>query len=231
MWKRLKSLLSNASHGVSSTRPERSGELVSNARYTQRMGQVTMADEVFDAWTSGELAAMLKALKKKTNLIDRHFLLMGIVNQSYKSRKDPKMRELCREISERHVQEFDRIAPALKKDMNGVLPRVSTFQQYAKLLSEDSEDERAIEVCERTMSFGLTDGTQSGFEGRVGRTRKKMLVGGRDGTRTARIESLHSKELRIITGRETSICQLAQSERRSGANPRIGNHGRPPSCL
>ena len=63
MWKRLKSLLSNASHGVSSTRPERSGELVSNARYTQRMGQVTMADEVFDAWTSGELAAMLKALK------------------------------------------------------------------------------------------------------------------------------------------------------------------------
>ena len=174
MWKRLKSLLGNSSQAVSSTTPERSGELVSNARYTQRMGQVTKADEVFDAWTSGELAAMLKALKKKTNLIDRHFLLMGVVTQTYKARKEPKMREICREISERHVQEFDRIAPALKKEMDGVLPRVSTFQQYATVLSEDNEHERAIEVCERAISFGLTDGTQTGFAGRIGRIRKKM---------------------------------------------------------
>ena len=174
MWRRLRSLLSNASHGASSTRPKRPDERDSSARYTRRIGQVTNADEVFDAWTSGELAAMLKALKKKTNLIDRHFLLMGIVTQTYKARKDPRMREICREISERHIQEFDRIAPALKKDMDGVLPRVSTFQQYATLLSEDNEDERAIEVCERAMSFRLTDGTQSGFTGRIARIRKKV---------------------------------------------------------
>ena len=84
------------------------------------------------------------------------------------------MREICREISERHVQDFDRIAPALKKDMDGLLPRVSTFQQYATLLSEANEYERAIEVCERAMAFGLTDGTQSGFAGRIARIRKKV---------------------------------------------------------
>ena len=64
MWKRLQSLLINASPGASSMRPKRSDERDSSARYTQRMGQVTKADEVFDAWTSGELAPMLKALKK-----------------------------------------------------------------------------------------------------------------------------------------------------------------------
>ena len=90
---------------------------------------------------------MLKALKKKINLIDRHFHLMGIVNQTYKSRKDTKMRTICGEIAERHVQECDRIAPALRKDMGGVLPRVSTFQQYATLLTEGSPYEMAIEVC------------------------------------------------------------------------------------
>ena len=174
MWKRLKSLLSNASPSAPSTRPAGPGELDSSARYTQRMGQFTKADEVFDAWMSGDLAAMLKALRKKTNIIDRHFLLMGIVNQTYKTRKDPKIREICREISERHVQEFERIAPALKRDFDGVLPRVPTFQQYATLLSEDNEHDRAIAVCERAISFGLSDGTQSGFAGRTARLRKKM---------------------------------------------------------
>lgn len=167
MWKLLKSILGDESQPPPT--PSSSGK-----KYTLRMGEVTKTDEVFDAWTSGELDNMLKALNAKTNLIDRHFLLMGIVDHTYKDRNDPKMREICKTVSGQHIQEFAQIAPALKKDMDGVLPRVTTFQKYATVLTEDKEFQKAIDVCETAISFGLHDGTKAGYAGRILRIRKKM---------------------------------------------------------
>lgn len=143
-------------------------------RYTTRLGEVVEVDEIFDAWTSGELSKMLKALKKKTNLIDRHFLLLSIVEETYKNRTDAEMRELCKKISELHIVEFPRIAPALKKEMDGELPFVPTFQKFSTLLTEDGEFEKAIEVCEAAISFGLRDGTKGGFEARIEKIKKKI---------------------------------------------------------
>jgi len=142
-------------------------------RHIQREGEIVETDRVFDAWTSGELAEMVNALEVKTNLVDRHFLLMGIVNHTYKQRKDRKMRDLCKTVSELHMREFRRIAPSLRKDMGGSLPRVTTFQHYATVLTEDGEYDKAIDVCQKAISFGLHDGTQSGFEGRIARIEKK----------------------------------------------------------
>lgn len=132
------------------------------------------ADESFHAWTSGDLARMTSAINQQTNPIDRHFLLMGIVNQTYKDRKNPDMGKLCAEIAEKHLAEFSKIAPALKKDMGGELPRVTTFQYYATLLTEKGEYKRAIEVCEEAMHYGLHDNTKGGFEARIDHIKKKQ---------------------------------------------------------
>lgn len=170
MWNLLKSLFvgrgsSPPAGGTSSARREK--------RYIQREGQAVETDKVFDAWTSGDLSEMVNALGVKTNLVDRHFLLMGIVNHTYKHRKDRRMRDLCKQISELHIQEFRRIAPALRKDMGGILPRVTTFQHYVTVLTEDGEYDKAIEVCRNAIAFGLHDGTKSGFPGRIARINKK----------------------------------------------------------
>ncbi|UYG09090.1 hypothetical protein [Halomonas sp. M4R1S46] len=130
------------------------------------------ADEVFEARTSDDLERMKKARSQKTNPIDRHFLLMGIVEKAYKKRSDPDMVKLCSETAEQHIREFPDIAPALRQDMDGILPNVTTFQTYAKLLQERGEYSRAIEVCEEAMRYGLHDGTKSGFEGRIERIKK-----------------------------------------------------------
>lgn len=53
-----------------------------------------------------------------------------------------------------------------------VLPRVSTFQQYATLLAERGEFQRAIRVCESAICFGLDDGTKKGYEGQIERIKK-----------------------------------------------------------
>lgn len=177
MFEKLKELfLGRSSNNVS----EGWGELAQKqVRYTMRDGELVETDAVFDAWTSGDIGQMRAALAEKTNLVDRHFLLMSLVDQSYKHRKnDPELEKLCAETSEQHIQEFPEIKPALVKSLDGILPRVTTFQKYATLLTEQNNFDRAIEVCEVAISHGLQDGTKSGFQGRIERIRRKAAKPG-----------------------------------------------------
>ncbi len=142
--------------------------------YTMRDGELVETDAVFDSWTFGDIAQMREALAKKTNLVDRHFLLMSLVDHSNKYRKDdPELEKLCAEISKQHIQEFPEIKPALVKSLDGILPRVTTFQKYATLLTEQNNFDHAVEVCDVAICYGLHDGTKGGFEGRIERIKRK----------------------------------------------------------
>jgi hypothetical protein len=143
-------------------------------RYIWRDEQLTEADSVFDAWTSGDLKAMLAQLKQNTNMIDRHFLLMNIVGQAYKNRGDKQLRTICHQVAQMHIKEFPNIKTALEKDL-GTLPRVPTFQQYATILTEEERFSEAIAVCEAAIKFGLSDGTKGDFQGRIEKIKKKEI--------------------------------------------------------
>jgi len=142
--------------------------------FTVHQGKPVLIDEAFRAWTSGNLDEMLKAANTKTNPIDRHHLLQSIITEAYKLRKEEKYRKICIKFAEKHLREFPSLVPALKEDLGGTLPRVTTFQYYATVLTENGEYEKAIDVCQKAMSFGLNDGSQSGYEGRIVRIKKKI---------------------------------------------------------
>lgn len=151
-----------------------STEEAKQTSFTVRDGELTQTDEAFEAWTTRDLGKMRAALKTKTNLVDRHFLLMTIVDETYKHRKeDQEAKGLCAEIAELHIKEFPAIKPALMKSLDGILPRVTTFQKYATLLTEQGEYRRAVEVCEVALAHGLHDGTKGGFEARIEKIKKK----------------------------------------------------------
>lgn len=139
-----------------------------------RGGNNQKADHAFLAWTSGNLNKMLKSVNKPTNPVDRHFLLMEIVKLTYKDREKQKSRALCLDHGFLHMSEFPSIKPHLIKEMDGILPRVSTYQHIATVLGENGDFSRAIDVCQDAIKLGLQDGTKSGFEGRIKRFRKKM---------------------------------------------------------
>ncbi|HBR10547.1 TPA: hypothetical protein DD712_04800 [Candidatus Acetothermia bacterium] len=82
-------------------------------------------------------------------------MLQSIVTATYKLRKDEKYRKLCVEYSEKHLNEFSGIAPALKEDIGGNLPRITTFQHYATVLTEDGKFEKAINICNQAIKYGL----------------------------------------------------------------------------
>jgi hypothetical protein len=133
-------------------------------------------DEVHDAMFSNDLEKMLKVTDIKTNLINRHFLLQNIVNESYKLREKEDYKNLSLKYSEMHLNEFKEIAVALKEDMNGILPRITTFQNYSTLLTEIGEYDKAITVCEMAISYNLSDGTKSNYQGRIDRIKKKFNI-------------------------------------------------------
>lgn len=122
---------------------------------------------VFDAYSSGDLARMLDALPVRARKVDRHFLLMSIVETTHERRDDVAMRDLCREIAEIHLREFPSMVRALRGEGNEPLPHVSTFRLYADVLTEMGRYSRAIEVCEMAIRFHQEDGTRGGFPGRI----------------------------------------------------------------
>jgi hypothetical protein len=139
------------------------------------MGKLVKADAVFAAWTSKDIGVMIAALHTPTTSIDRHFLLQTLVGETFRLRDDPSMRALCREVAETHLREFPTIVDNLTMDF-GILPRVTTFQNFATLLLEDGEYDRSIDVCRIALQFGLEDGTKGGFEARIARIEKKKRL-------------------------------------------------------
>lgn len=139
-----------------------------------REGRSVPADEVFEAWTSGDLDRMVQALEYETNPVDRHFLLMNLCKQAYAARKrDPAMRDLARRVGFQHVEEYPSLVKPLRREMGGLLPRVPTFQKLVTLLTEDGKYDEAIAVCEAAITHKLSDGTKGGFAERIQKIRKK----------------------------------------------------------
>jgi hypothetical protein len=145
--------------------------------FVSRLGKMVPTDAVFEAWTSQDLDRMRAVMSVRTNVIERHFLLMGIVEQSYRRRSEPDMLRLCLEAGRRHVEEFSGIVGPLSEDL-GILPHVTSFAYLAMALAEEGEFDEAVAVCEKATAFGLHDGTKGDFAGRIKRIRKEQARGG-----------------------------------------------------
>ena len=140
--------------------------------YYLRDGALVEADERRKALNSGDLDRMLKQLYKKGDPVDTHFIYLQLIGQAYSRRNEPEMRALFKKLADEHVEKFDSIREQLIKEI-GILPRVPTFQYLATVYTEDNEYEKAIEVCEKAIAFGLNDGTKGGYQGRIERIKKK----------------------------------------------------------
>jgi DNA polymerase III epsilon subunit family exonuclease len=105
-------------------------------------------------------------------ILNNHFRLLDNVYETYSERKDPTIRKLCIENCINHINSIDEILPFLKKEF-GKYPHIPTFQYFATILSEEGEFDKAIQVCEKAISLGLSDNTKTGFQGRISRIKKK----------------------------------------------------------
>jgi hypothetical protein len=118
-----------------------------DGHYVVRNGKSTLGDEAFLAWNSGDLTRMLAATACKTNPIDRHYLLLSIVQATYKQRGIPRMRDLCVKWGRQHLEELPQLRGPLRKDMGGTMPNVPTLDLVRRALLEVGDAEQAKEVA------------------------------------------------------------------------------------
>jgi hypothetical protein len=137
------------------------------------MGRSIRADEAFEAWMSNDLSRMLTARTVKTNPIDRHHLLQSIVKETYRRRRDPRMRSLCIETGLLHLSELPAIVAGLRVDMDGDLPRIPLYAWLSTALAEAGRTDEAVHVCEVAAQHDLEDGTKAGYRGRAERIAKR----------------------------------------------------------
>lgn len=135
-------------------------------------------DAYLSALESRNVSRMQSLLQREGDPAKRHYLLMGIVDESYRMRfADPRMREVCKQMAAAHLQEFPALMPSLVGE-NGSLPIVTSFAKYSTALMEDGEYDEAIRICERALSYGVDDGTRAGYLGRIRRIEKAMFKSG-----------------------------------------------------
>lgn len=165
------------SHG-SEVKSVPTAELVeeSSGPFTLRDGKSVPVSKAMKAWTSGDLAACLEALSDKPHPLDRHYLLLTIVELSYRKRDSPEMFERCLEIGRIHMAELPALIPAIKSNNGRSLPSIPTPKYLAIALGEVGRFDEAVAICEQAIALGIGDGTSSGFEGRIARLKKKQLA-------------------------------------------------------
>jgi len=136
-----------------------------------------------------KLDELLELLNKAKGLVNVHFSYLSIINQTYSRRKEPEVRELFKKLALEHIEKFSSIRGALLRDFNlhedelghyhdkegrsSKFLHVPTFEYLATVYTEDGEYEKAIEVCEKAIVFGLHDWTKSDYQGRIERIKKK----------------------------------------------------------
>lgn len=104
-------LLSRALEAIPKPRDERQV-----LRRITRFGRAVEPDAVFDAWTGQDLDQMRAVLDDPTNAIDRGALLGTLVNELYRRRADPAMREELFAIGRKHLEELPALAAAQLED-------------------------------------------------------------------------------------------------------------------
>ena len=164
----------SGAHEVSSDKVVKSAVVPKAANQGSLPEPVTEKDEADDdvaamplpvpsAFSTDEITAYLSHI----NSTRGYQLLLGLLNQCYRQRKQPDILAWGAGLLPRFNQEVSLLKQQDKAALVGV-----GHMQLATLLADSGHYSEAIAVCVDAQTLGLKDGTVTGFEGRLTRIRR-----------------------------------------------------------
>ena len=123
-------------------------------------------------WASESLQQQVEVANNATDLQGQHDGLVSVINHCYKMRKQADYcqygaalqltyLELYRSLHQQHVAQ---------KNTDDI--KAPAFMQLSTLLNDVGQFDEALKVCQQALVYQLTDGTVTGFEGRIKRIEK-----------------------------------------------------------
>lgn len=98
--------------------------------------------------------------------------LADAVLAAYPNRKDPDQHRVILDAGRKFVEKT-RGAARFESDDPDATHRQSVYKMLAITLEEDLELDEALSICRIALEQGLSDGTKTGFAGRIDRLNKK----------------------------------------------------------
>ncbi|MFC6954073.1 tetratricopeptide repeat protein [Halorubellus litoreus] len=114
---------------------------------------------------------LLTALEREDgSATSTHFTYNELIDVYYKQRDSREDAiEKCVECCEKDIQIADEFVREF-----GEVPRIPAFKRLAIIYEKQERYEEALDVCDKALEIGTTDGTKGGFEGRKERIQRKM---------------------------------------------------------
>lgn len=136
-----------------------------------------VAAESIDAVVaSNDPEKMSSALEQTSNPLDRHQLLSAIIQSLYPKREKPVIRTQLYGYGKVYLDEFNKIAPALKSASAPETMDVPAFKCLAITMEEDQRYDEALNICRLAIKWDLDDGTKTGYPGRENRLERKKAA-------------------------------------------------------
>ncbi|MDT3296339.1 hypothetical protein Q4Q57_14445 [Shewanella sp. SP2S2-6] len=121
------------------------------------------------AWANVTLVRAFEEYQGATSASARYTALQNMVAECYKQRKSADYLNYGAQLAEEYVALFKAASAEQGKDTE---LKSSGFLHLATLLNDTQAFDAAIVICRKALALGLSDGTVTGFEGRINRIEK-----------------------------------------------------------
>ena len=118
-----------------------------------------------ESWVNAQLAQALIEYRATSDSTIRYQAMLAAVAECYKQRKNTEYSTYGAGLTAEYLTLFASLGTAVNTKGVG-------FMHLSTLLSDVGMFDEAIEVCQKAISYGLSDGTVTGFEGRMNRIAK-----------------------------------------------------------
>lgn len=121
------------------------------------------------SWANVTLARAAEEYQSAETALARYNALQNVIAECYKQRKSTEYLAYGAALHGLYLALFHSANAEKPKELELKTPG---FMQLATLLNDTQDFDKAIALCQEAIKLGLTDGTVTGFEGRISRIEK-----------------------------------------------------------
>lgn len=129
-------------------------------------------------WASDSFKQLVESANGANDPQSQHDALAGVINHCYKMRKQHDYCQYGAALKLAYLDLFRLVYQQQVANDSAQEIKAPAFMQLSTLLNDTNEFDQAIDVCQQALEYQLTDGTVTGFEGRINRIEKAKTKAG-----------------------------------------------------
>ncbi|ABZ78525.1 conserved hypothetical protein [Shewanella halifaxensis HAW-EB4] len=124
------------------------------------------------SWANPKLTKALADFEQASDTPAQYLAVSTAIAECYKQRKHSEYVQYGATLSQSYLELFSAYVKSLKAENPDAEVKGAAMMHLSTLLNDNGEFDSAISICKTAIEYGLTDGTVTGFEGRITRIDK-----------------------------------------------------------